>query len=463
MIIQPGRSLWSDTLPDAERASGTPLGGDLDVDVVIIGAGLTGLWTAWYLLATEPTMRVAIIERETVGFGASGRNGGWCSALLPMSHDRIAQRHGEAAATRMQRAMHDNVVQVVDFAVEHAGPDTDIARRGGTVDLARNPPQRARLESEVAHLHRLGFDDGDYRWMGAAEARTVCGATDVVGAMWTPHCATVHPLRLTHLVARAVLDRGARIHEHTTVRAIRDRQVVTDRGIVRADVVIRATEGYTVQLPGERRTLLPIFSLMIATEPLDAAAWSAIGLAGRPTFADARHLVIYGQRTADDRIAFGGRGAPYHFGSAIRPEFDTDDRVRDLLVRSLHELFPATRAAAITHHWGGVLAAPRDWTCSVRYDRATGFGTAGGYVGDGVGATHLAGRTLAALITGHDDDDLVRLPWVAHRSRRWEPEPLRWIGVNLGRSAATRADAVERRTGRASRFWTRLMDVLLRR
>lgn len=444
--------------------SGPPLDGDTDVDVVIVGAGLTGLWTAWYLLAADPTMRVAVIERETIGFGASGRNGGWCSALLPMTHDRLARRHGAAAAARMQRAMHDNVVRVVDFAVAHAGPHTDIASRGGTIDLARNPPQRARLESEIAHLHRLGFDDGDYRWMGADEARTVCGATDVLGAMWTPHCATVHPLRLTHLVARAALAHGARIHEHTAVTEIGDRRVVTDRGIVCADVVIRATEGYTGQLPGERRSLLPIYSLMIATEPLDAAVWAEIGLTDRPTFADGRHLVIYGQRTADGRIAFGGRGAPYHFGSAIGPEFDTDDRVRDLLVRSVHDLLPATRAATITHHWGGVLAAPRDWTCSVRYDPSTGFGTAGGYVGDGVGTTHLAGRTLAALVTKHvDDDDLVRLPWVGHRSRPWEPEPLRWIGVNLGRSAATRADAVERRTGRTSRFWTGLMDVLLRR
>ncbi|MFP5488484.1 MAG: FAD-dependent oxidoreductase, partial [Acidimicrobiia bacterium] len=199
------------------------------------------------------------------------------------------------------------------------------------------------------------------------------------------------------------------------------------------------------------------------TEPLDAATWAQIGLADRPTFADGRHLVIYGQRTADDRLAFGGRGAPYHFGSSIRPEHDTDHRVRELLTRSLHDLFPATRHAAVTHHWGGVLAAPRDWTCSVRFDARTGLAAAGGYVGDGVGTTHLAGRTLAALVSGSHDDELVRLPWVGHRSRRWEPEPLRWVGVNVGRLAAARADAVERRTNRASRWWTTVMDTLVRR
>jgi glycine/D-amino acid oxidase-like deaminating enzyme len=265
-------------------------------------------------------------------------------------------------------------------------------------------------------------------------------------------------------VAAAAVAAGATIHEHTTVESIEPRRVGTDRGTVRADVVVRATEGYTVDLPGERRALLPIYSLMIATEPLADDVWHSIGLAERPTFNDARNLIIYGQRTTDGRFAFGGRGAPYHFGSRVRPEYDTDGRVRDLLAGSLRDLFPAIEGTAITHHWGGVLAAPRDWTCTARYDRATGFATAGGYVGDGVSTTHLAGRTLAALITSSDDDadrELVRLPWVGHRSRKWEPEPLRWIGVNAGRTSAARADAVENRTGRRSRLWGGIVDVLL--
>lgn len=461
--MQLGHSLWSDTLPTDERASGAPLDGDTDVDVVIVGAGLTGLWTGWYLRRSDPTIRVAVVERETIGFGASGRNGGWCSALLPMSHDRMARRHGVAAAIRMQRAMHDNIVAIEEFVRDRSPDVPGVFHRGGTIDLARNVPQRDRLVEETAHLHNLGFDESDYRWMDAGEARAVCRATDVLGALWTPHCATVHPLRLTHLVARAAAESGVAIHEHTEVVEIGDRHVRTDRGTIGAEVVVRATEGYTARLAGERRTLLPIYSLMIATEPLTDETWAEIGLDDRPTFADGRHMVIYGQRTTDGRLAFGGRGAPYHFGSAIEPEFDTDDRVRELLTRALHELFPATRSSAVTHHWGGVLAAPRDWTCSVGYDRRSGFAAAGGYVGDGVGTTHLAGRTLAALVTGAHDDELLRLPWVGHRSRRWEPEPLRWLGVNLGRTAAARADATERRTNRPSRFWIGLMETLLRR
>jgi glycine/D-amino acid oxidase-like deaminating enzyme len=237
---------------------------------------------------------------------------------------------------------------------------------------------------------------------------------------------------------------------------------VTDRGEIQADVIVRATEGYTPQLAGEHRSLLPIYSLMVATEPLRSSIWDEIGLVDRPTFADGRHMIVYGQRTIDDRLAFGGRGAPYHFGSTIRPEFDTDESIRDLLEASLRELFPALGDASITHHWGGVLAAPRDWTCSVRFDRASGLASAGGYVGDGLSTTNLSGRTLAALITGGDDPQgLTRLPWVGHRSRRWEPEPLRWIGVNVGRGAARKADHVEHRTGKESAVWGGLIERLL--
>jgi glycine/D-amino acid oxidase-like deaminating enzyme len=448
-----GRPLWADTLPVHERVVNEPLAGDTDVDVAIVGAGMTGLWTALHLLRRDPSLRVVVVDREDVGFGASGRNGGWCSALLPMSLPTIARRHGKAAATRMQAAMHDTVAEVAAFA-ESAGV-ADACRRSGTVNLARNPAQVERLHEHLATMAQFGFRD-DHRWLDASEASDMVRAHGVLGGAFTPHCATVHPARLTHAVARAAIGAGARVHSRTAATAIEPGRVTTDRGTIRADVVVRATEGYTAALPGAKRDLLPIYSLMIATAPVDAAVWEQIGLDDRPTFNDDRHLVIYGQRTSDDRIAFGGRGAPYHFGSAIKPEYDTHDRVRELLTRSLHELFPALADVPVTHHWGGVLAAPRDWNCSVRFDRSTGLATAGGYVGDGVATTNLAGRTLAASITESDDDEdreLLRLPWVGHRSRRWEPEPLRWIGVNAGRWAASRADAVEERTGHPSRLW----------
>jgi glycine/D-amino acid oxidase-like deaminating enzyme len=220
---------------------------------------------------------------------------------------------------------------------------------------------------------------------------------------------------------------------------------------------VRATEGYTPGLAGERRAVAPVYSLMVATEPLPPELWEEIGLADRPTFSDGRHVIVYGQRTADDRIAFGGRGAPYHFGSRVRPSQDHEPRVFAMLRETLLGLLPQLRSTgggssggvAFTHSWGGPLGIARDWAASVGLDRATGLAWAGGYVGDGVGTSNLAGRTLADLVTGRDTE-LVTLPWVNHRSRRWEPEPLRWLGINAGLRAMQVADWEERRTGRRS-------------
>jgi len=431
-------SFWMSTLDVTPRPA---LDGDADVDVAIVGAGFTGLWTAYYLAVHEPTLRIAVLEAHYAGFGASGRNGGWCSALFPQSHTALTRRFGAAAASAMHRAMVSTVDEVGRVAAAE-----DIAcdyAKGGTVVLARTPVQlaRARAAAETSPGVTL---------LSAAEASTRCGATSVLGGTYTPDCAAIHPGRLVRGLATAVERRGVRIFEATRVLRIAPGAVTTTTGTLRATTVVRATEGYTADLPGQRRTLAPVYSLMIATPPLPRSFWDQAGLAARETFSDYRHLIIYGQRTADDRLAFGGRGAPYHFGSAVRPTFDLEPRVFAELRRVLAELFPALGDVPATHTWGGPLGVPRDWTASVRHDRSRGLASAGGYVGDGVGTSNLAGRTLADLILSRDTD-LVRLPWVGHRSPRWEPEPLRWLGVNAGLRAMTAADAEEARTGRESR------------
>jgi glycine/D-amino acid oxidase-like deaminating enzyme len=276
------------------------------------------------------------------------------------------------------------------------------------------------------------------------------GATDVVGGTYTPHCAAVHPARLVRSLARSVVRSGAVLHEGTRVEAIEPGIVRTSLGVIRAEIVVRATEGYTRTLKGQTRTLAPVYSLMLATEPLPAEAWATIGLGQRETFADGRHLIIYGQRTADDRLAFGGRGAPYHFGSRISPEQDRNAEVHAALWEVLTDLFPVVSRSAVTHTWGGPLGVPRDWWASCGLDRQTGLAWSGGYVGDGVGTSNLGGRTLADLITG-TQSDLVSLPWVNHRSKPWEPEPFRWLGTNVGLRVMTSADDKEARTGRPSR------------
>lgn len=438
-------SLWFDQLGGVP-ATRPSLSEDVTVDVVIVGAGFTGLWTAYYLQQRDPSLRIALVEKEIAGFGASGRNGGWCSALYPVSIATLADQAGREAAVAQYLAMRDSVREVVRVAAEE-GIDADIAV-GGTIVLARTPVQLARAKAEAAEAAEYGLD---IEFLAADDARARLAASDVLGATYTPHCAAIQPAKLVRGLADVVEARGARIFEHSPATAIRPGSVETPGGSVRATTVIRATEGYTARLPGSRRTLAPVYSLMIATEPLPEAVWDDIGLRRRETFSDHRHLIIYGQRTADGRFAFGGRGAPYHYGSRIRPGYDRVARVFDALERTLRELFPQLGGAAITHRWGGALGIARDWHASVGLDRATGLGWAGGYVGDGVSTTNLAGRTLADLVTGQQTS-LTRLPWVGHRSRPWEPEPLRWIGANLGLRAMTWADHAEERHGRASRL-----------
>jgi glycine/D-amino acid oxidase-like deaminating enzyme len=440
-------SFWHDTVPGT-LTPGEPLPADTEADVAIVGAGFTGLWTAYYLAKTAPDLRVVVCEREIAGFGASGRNGGWCSALFPASLNKLERMAGRDAAIAMQRAMHETVDEVGRVAAAE-GIDCHYAK-GGTVMLARTPVQLERARAEIAEAREFGFDESDLRLLTATEAQKLAGASSVLGGTYTPHCAAIHPARLARGLAEAVRQLGVEVYEQTPVREIHPGRVVTASGTVRARYVVRATEGYTPQLPGLERALAPVYSLMIATEPLPEDVWAQIGLADRPTFGDLRHLIIYGQRTADGRLAFGGRGAPYHLGSAIRPSFDRVPAVFDALRRTLAELFPVLGEVPVTHCWGGPLGVPRDWCASVGLDQASGLAWAGGYVGDGVSTTNLSGRTLADLITGRDSEP-VRLPWVGHQSPPWEPEPLRWLGLNAGLRVMSVADREELRTGRPSR------------
>jgi glycine/D-amino acid oxidase-like deaminating enzyme len=423
-------SFWHETVPD-ELAPRPALGGDIRVDVAIIGGGLTGLWTAYYLLRQSPGLTVAVLEKEIAGFGASGRNGGWCSALFPRSTASLAKAHGLDAALAMRRAMIATVDEVGRVSSEE-GIDCDFAK-GGTVAFARTPVQARAADAEVAEAAHFGVDPLERR------ERSV----------FDPNCARVHPAKLVRGLAHAVERHGGTIYEQTEVLDWESGSVRTALGTVSAASVIVATEGYGATLPKTRRGILPLYSLMIATEPLPESTWSGIGIEHGQTFTDYRHLLIYGQRTADNRFAFGGRGARYHWGSAVRPDYDRVPRVFEHLHSALSELFPEARDAAVTHRWGGPLGVPRDWHASVRYDPQSGMGAAGGYVGDGLSTTNLAGRTLADLVLGRASD-LTTLPWVGHRSPDWEPEPLRFVGANLGMLAMEAADVEERVTSRAS-------------
>lgn len=438
-------SFWLATA-DGDLLPRPALTGDAQMDVCIVGAGYTGLWTAYHLSRLEPSLRIAVVEANVAGWGASGRNGGWCSALFAASWPRLAHEHGIDAALALRRAMESTVDDVGAWSRQH---DVEIDyKKGGTLTFARSPAQLKRVEEHVRSDQQHGGDDTVL--LSADEAARRVRVTDSYGARFTPHCAAIHPAKLARGLARVVEQQGVTIYERTPALAVEPGGVRTTHGTVRADVVIRATEGYTVSLAEHRRAVAPVWSLLIVTEPLPTEIWDDIGWNGRETVTDERHVLIYAQRTADGRIAFGGRGAPYRFGSrtdGTRGHRATYRR----LERAFTEMFPAASQVAIARRWGGVLAVPRDWMPSVGLDRATGYGWGGGYVGDGVGCAALAGRTLADLVLNRDSE-LTALPWVQHCSPRWEPEPLRWLGIRGVSVALEAADGEERRLGRPSRI-----------
>ncbi|GHC59598.1 hypothetical protein GCM10010349_28380 [Streptomyces flavofungini] len=272
--------------------------------------------------------------------------------------------------------------------------DADV-HHGGVLEVAYTPAQLARLRA--FHEAELAYGEDDRTLQGARETAERIRVAGAVGSSWTPHGARLHPVKLVKGLAAAVEALGVTVHESTPVTEIKPKHAITPYGTVHAPYVLRCAEGFTASLKGQRRTWLPMNSSMIATVPLPADVWETIGWAGRETLGDMAHAYMYAQRTADDRIALGGRGVPYHFGSRTdndgRTQPATVDALREILVR----FFPQLTGVRIAHAWSGVLGAPRDWCATVTLDRATGLTT---------------------------------LPWVNHRVRTGEPEPLRWLGVH---------------------------------
>ena len=413
-------SHWYETLPRPR----SPLPGDREADVCIVGAGYTGLWTAYYLKQADPGLRITVLEARFAGFGASGRNGGWLSGLPPGHRGQLAKEHGRQSVIDWQRALIESVDEVIDVAARE-GIDADIVK-GGNLEVARNAAQATRLRLQVDDDRMWGVDAVEL--LGAKESTDRVRVADAVLGAFDPHCARIQPAKLARGLADVVERLGVTIYEQTPVVGITQSRAQTPHGVVRAPVIIRATEGFTARMRGLRRRWLPMNSAMIATEPLPDSVWEQIGWAGCETLGDLAHGFFYAQRTADGRIALGGRANPYRYASRTDRDGALAQGTIDYLTGVLHSALPQTREVPIAHGWCGVLAVPRDWSAGVHFDRVDGLGEAGGYVGHGVTATNLAGRTLADLVLGRATP-LTELPWVNHRSRNWEPEPLRWLGV----------------------------------
>lgn len=442
-------SYWLETAAD-DLTPRPSIDGSVDADVAILGAGLTGLWTAYYLRRRDPSLRIVVVEREIAGFGASGRNGAWCAPDLNISMSRLARLHGEDAARRMQQATYD-AVDEVGRATAAEGIDAGF-HKGGEIIVARGPQGVPSLEASLDEYTRFGFGDR-YRLVDGAEVASRIRIAGTVKALVSDDAAVIHPGRLTRGLARLLEREGVRIAEGTPVTSFRPKDasgraaLVTPKGEVRAPVIVLAGEAYLSELPALHRQLVPLWSLIVLTEPVTDAQWAEIGWQGREVVASTRLSIDYLSRTEDGRILFGGRGAPYRFGSPIRREYDRHRPTHERLKGFVREWFPVLRDVRFTHEWGGPLGMPRDWHPTMAFDPATGIATSRGYIGHGVSATNLGGRVLADLIAG-TKSPLTELPIVNHVSRNWEVEPFRFIGIRYAQWALGRLDEQTARTGK---------------
>lgn len=423
-------NFWESTL--AGRPQQRPrLEGNIQADIAIVGAGFTGLWSAYYLKKLCPTLDIVVLEAERVGHGASGRNGGWVVGNLAGLERYI----GDLSLEERRHCcgiVADNVDEI-GRVLASEGIQADFNKGGAIYAAARYPDQAAIQRSYLHHLHALGHSEADCCWLNAEQLAEKIRFGEGYGGIYHRQVATVNPFKLVTGLAEAIERLGVTIYEHSRATTLNRHNVSTRVGAVVAATTVCATEGYTDRFHDFKRHVIPVQSLVIATEPLSEERLQNIGMTERPAFADASRLINYGHRTIDGRIVFGARGT-YTFGA--KPKNDqsiSDDAIRlrrDLLV----ELFPVLKGVRIDYGWGGSLGLSRNFRPHAILDLSSGIATAGGYAGEGVAASHLFGRTLADMILERDSK-LVRMPWVfmgashRHLIKRWEPEPLRWLAA----------------------------------
>jgi glycine/D-amino acid oxidase-like deaminating enzyme len=412
-------SFWLETCGD-DLTPRPPLDGSVDVDVAILGAGFTGLWTAYHLLQRQASLKIALVEAEIAGFGASGRNGGWCFAGFPVSPSTLAARYGTDAARAVSLAMYESVDDVGAVCARE-GIDASYAK-GGELELARAAYDLPKLLAMDDEFKQIGLEE-HFELLDAVVTERHIRVAQAAGSFWNKEGAAVPRAGLARGLARVVERNGATIYEQTRVTdyvAAPNPKLITARGEVRAKSVVLAGEAYLSALPKLRRAIIPLTSHIVITEPLSDEQWRQIGWERREVLGGFGTTGGYLNHTGDGRIAFGAYRAQYPFNSKITDALDREESIFAHARRAAIEWFPPLRDVRFTHAWGGVFGVPRDHMPVMNYDKRTGIATGRGYTGEGVATANLSGRVLADLIT-ETDSPLTRLPMTTHQPRQWEP------------------------------------------
>ena len=424
MLLNGAGSFWLNQagLGTPTRA---PLEGNVTADVAIIGAGLTGLWTAYWLKERRPNARVVVLEAHSVGYGASGRNGGWLSSK-PVGTRR---RQMAAGASKPELLETETLLRqaVSEVPAIFAEAELDISlRTGGWLHIARTESQKRRLLDQAKAESAWGGDPTDYTFHEGDDLTQMIRVSGGRAGLLNTQSIVVDPAQLVSSLATLCEQRGVEIHEQSRVTDVQTRRVRTASGEVQSRLTVIATEGYTAQFQRWHRSILPMFSSMLVTEPLPQSAWDAIGWNGFAGLSGAAHMYFFAQRTPDGRIAIGGRGMPYRWRSRFDRDGVLDQRTIEALKKSLRTLFPQVDLA-FSHAWCGVLGVSRDWSPFIAYSEDSSLVRVGGYAGQGVSGAYVAARCVADRFAGQETQ-YSQLPWVRPAPRNWEIEPLRWLG-----------------------------------
>jgi glycine/D-amino acid oxidase-like deaminating enzyme len=404
-------------------------------DVAIIGGGFSGLWSAYHLKQLQPSLKIAIFEQKYVGYGASGRNGGWASAEYPTSNSRLLKEHGVQTYKNLRKSLIESIDEIGQIAKSNAW-QIEYAK-GGALVFATNNAQLTRISSAI---------DDEHKFLTKDQASELLNVANIKGGIYTPHCAALNPFNLTQSLAKYLESIGVKIFEESKVEEISDKALLVNGHRIGCQISIRATEAFTAR-KWIANQQIPIYSLMIATERLPTEILTQMNNSQRATFQEACNLITYAQITGDNRLAIGGRGSRYKLFSHLSERSETDVRMHSALERRAVKWFPQLQSINFEYRWGGPIALTRRWQSYLNYNQITGQAAIGGYVGDGVTLSYLVAKTLAQIINGQMIPDL---PFVNQRIGRWEPEPIRYLAVNAGFKATVAADFEEQITGKPS-------------
>jgi glycine/D-amino acid oxidase-like deaminating enzyme len=412
------------------------LEGTLKTDVAVIGAGYTGLATAYHLKAVDPTLDVTILEAETVGYGASGRNAGFVMTLFGASTSLMKSLHGGARVRAAYDYMMSAIAGLEQMIAAHA-IDCDFERTG-FLKVATAPAYVDRIRKEVDFLHTLGI--GGVTWIDKDEVRARVDSRAYLGAIWEPACGLLHPVKWLEGLRRIACAAGARLFERSPVTSIaREKgrfRVETPKGTLLAEKIVFATNGYSHLIPDLRFKQLPAFAHVVVTKPLSADQRAAIQWQGREGIEDARNFMHFYRLTPDNRLLAGGGPGRVPFGRNMA--LDGSPAAWRHLERFIGETFPPLRGIAIDYRWGGAFSVTADSTPQIGTLHGGSAVYALGCAGHGVAMSHMNGRVLRDLVLARETE-LTDLWFVNRRALPLPPEPLRWLAAR----AAMRAMAID--------------------